>query len=440
MKPTHFSFLTKFSVCLIFLFTLAQIAPAQNMDRIERSRMKDMLGIVKDTVKKNYYDPTFRGIDLEARFKKADERMSEVATTAQALGVIAQVLIEFNDSHLFFQPPPTDLAVEYGWRMQTFGDNVFVTSVRPGSDAEAKGLKVGDVVLGVSGFRPNRKELWKVLYYYNAISKRDRLSLTVASPGDQAARTIEVQALMKRFPRQVTFQSYFRMNDGFYNEENDKHRFQTVDGIGIWRMPGFDFDPMQVDNLMDRMKNSRSIIIDLRGNGGGYVKTLERLAGFFFDKDIKIAELKGRKAMDPMLAKTRGKDVYNGRLIVLTDGASGSAAELFARLVQLEKRGKVVGDISSGSVMQSRSFDEQVGTDSIVPFGVSVTNADVLMSDGKSLEHVGVQPDELVVPTGEDLAKRRDPALAKAISLLGGHITPEDAGKFFQYYYWKSSY
>ena len=142
----------------------------------------------------------------------------------------------------------------------------------------------------------------------------------------------------------------------------------------------------------------------------------------------------------PMLAKTRGKEVFNGRVIVLTDGGSASAAELFARLVQLEKRGKVVGDISSGSVMQSRGFDEQVGTDSIVPFGVSVTNADVLMSDGKSLEHVGVQPDELVVPTGEDLAKQRDPALSKAIAMLGGNISPEDAGKFFRYYYWKTSY
>ena len=440
MKPAFHSIPAKIALCLLCLFTFGQVSFAQNMDRIERSRMKDMLGIVKDTVKKNYYDPTYRGIDLETKFKKAEERMAEVATTAQALGVIALVLIDFNDSHLFFQPPPTDLAVEYGWRMQTFGDNVFVTSIRPGSDAEAKGLKVGDVVLGVSGFRPTRKELWKVLYYYNAISKRDRLTLTVASPGDTTARNIEVQSLMKRFPRQVTFGSYFRMNDGFYNEENDKHRFQTVNGIVIWRMPGFDFDPMQVDTLMDRVKNSRSLILDLRGNGGGYVKTLERLAGYFFDKDIKIAELKGRKTMDPMLAKTRGKEVFNGRLIVLTDGGSASASELFARLVQLEKRGKVVGDISSGAVMQSRSFDEQVGTDSIVPFGVSVTNADVLMSDGKSIEHVGVQPDELVIPSGEDLAKQRDPALAKAIALLGGNITPDAAGKLFRYYYWKSSY
>lgn len=439
MKIFDLSVVARITMVLVLVSAISRVALSQGMDRIERSRMKDMLGIVKDTVKKNYYDPTFRGIDLDARFKKADERLNEVTSTGQALAVIAQVLIDFNDSHLFFQPPPTDLAVEYGWRMQAFGDQVYVTSVRPGSDAEAKGLKAGDLVLGVSGFRPNRKELWKVLYYYNAISKRDRLTLTVASPGDQAPRNIEVLSLMKRFPRQITFGSFFRMNDGFYNEENDKHRFQTVEGIAIWRMPGFDFDPAQVDKLMDRVKNSRSLILDLRGNGGGYVKTLERLAGYFFDKDLKIADLKGRKSMDPIFAQTRGKEVYNGRLLVLTDGGSASAAEIFARLIQIEKRGKVVGDVSSGAVMQARSFDEQVGTDSIVPFGVSVTNADVLMSDGKSIEHIGVQPDELVIPTGDDLAKQRDPALAKAIALLGGNISPEDAGKLFRYYYWKAN-
>ncbi len=426
------------TVFSIVLFITPEHLLAQGMDRLERSRMKDMLSIVKDTVKKNYYDPSFKGIDIDAKFKAADERMGQVTSTSQALGVIAQVLIDFNDSHLFFIPPSTNLAVEYGWRMQVIGNDVYVYAVKPGSDAEAKGLKAGDLVLSVGGFRPTRKELWKVLYYYNAISKRDRMMLKVVSPGDQAPRDIEVKSQMKRTPRNITFQSFFRLFDDFYEEENDKHRFHNINGVTVWRMPGFDFDPDQVDTLMDRVKNSRSLILDLRGNGGGYVKTLERLAGYFFDKDLKIADVKGRKSMDPILAKTRGKDVFNGRVVVLTDGGSGSAAELFARLIQIEKRGKVVGDVSAGAVMQARSFDQQIGTDSIVLFGVSVTNADVIMSDGKSLEHVGVQPDELVIPTGEDLAKRRDPALARAVALLGGDITPEDAGKLFRYY-WKSN-
>lgn len=88
--------------------------------------------------------------------------------------------------------------------------------------------------------------------------------------------------------------------------------------------------------------------------------------------------------------------------------------------------------------MQSRSFDEKVGADGEVYFGISVTNADVVMTDGKSLENSGVQPDELVRPTGEDLAKQRDPALAKAVEMLGGNLSPETAGKL-NVYYWKKN-
>jgi len=436
MKITTFPRLINLTLLLACLLSVAGIASAQGFDRIERGRMKDLLNIVKNDVKKNYYDPAFRGIDLDARFKKADERLDQVTSTGQALAVIAQVLIDFNDSHLFLIPPSTNLAVEYGWRMQAIGDKCFVTEVKPGSDADAKGLKRGDQVLSISGFRPVRSELWKVLYYYNAISKRDKLTLSVVGPGAQTARELEIKSEIKHLPQALTFQTYFRLFDDFYDERNDKHRFQTIGGITIWKMPSFDFDPADVDGLVDKANNSGSLILDLRGNSGGYLKTMERLTGNLFNKDLKIAEIKGRKPMDPSIAKTRGKDVFSGRQVVLVDSESGSASEVLARLIQLEQRGKVLGDNSAGAVMQAKHFSEQMGTNSIVPFGISITNADVIMSDGKSLEHVGVVPDELILPTAADLADRRDPVMARAIEILGGRVTPEDAGKYFKYY-WK---
>ncbi|MCV4633613.1 S41 family peptidase, partial [Escherichia coli] len=74
-----------------------------------------------------------------------------------------------------------------------------------------------------------------------------------------------------------------------------------------------------------------------------------------------MAQLKGRKQMDPMRSKTRGQSAYKGGLVVLTDANSASAAEIFARLVQLEKRGVVVGDVTAGAVMQSINKELTMG-------------------------------------------------------------------------------
>lgn len=435
MKKCPFPYFKELTFLILLLIGSATFVSAQKFDSIERSRMKDILKTIKSSIKKNYYDQTFRGTDLDTRFKKAEERLKEVKSTPEALGVIAQALIDFDDSHLMFYPPSTGVLVEYGWRMRMVGDECYIVNVRPHSDAEKKGVKVGDRLLMIDGFNVNRKDLWKMSYYYNAIGKKASLQLTLVSPGSTTARKVNVQSEVKRQSQRISFNTYFRLFDDFSDERNDYVRYVSSGPITAFKFPSFAIDPKDFDTVMEKPKKAGTMIIDLRGNPGGYVATLERLVSQVFDHDVSIATLKGAKEMDPMFAKTTGDDAYKGKVIVLIDSESASAAEIFARVVQLEKRGIVLGDVSSGAVMQSEVKTFRAGTESLYSYGVSITNADVVMADGKSLEHVGVVPDELILPTAEDMAAGRDPVMVRAFELAGGKVDPVEAGKFFPYFF-----
>jgi C-terminal processing protease CtpA/Prc len=96
----------------------------------------------------------------------------------------------------------------------------------------------------------------------------------------------------------------------------------------------------------------------------------------------------------------------------------------------------VVGDQSSGMVMEAQQFPHHTNGstgDSYVVYGAEVTVANIIMTDGQSLEKQGVVPDVVVLPTPSDLANGRDPALAKAAELLNVQMSPEEAGKLFPY-------
>jgi carboxyl-terminal processing protease len=195
-------------------------------------------------------------------------------------------------------------------------------------------------------------------------------------------------------------------------------------------MPGFNLDIDQVEDAFSKVKKHSALVLDLRGNPGGDIRTLTLMLGSVFDHDAKIADRVGRKDSKPIIAKKLGTP-FTGKIVVLIDARSASCAELFARTIQLEHRGTVIGDKSAGAVMEAGEFAETTGGDTVVPYGFEITDANLIMGDGKSLEKIGVTPDEEVLPTQKDLAASLDPVLSRAATLAGGSISPEAAGKMF---------
>jgi len=434
-----------FTAALSFFCTMSvaqQQQPSQQppFGSFERERAELMLDNVASDVKKHYYDPKFHGIDWDARVREAKEKIDKSTSQNAALSHIAGALSALDDSHTFFLPPSRPYVLDYGLEFQMIGDHCFVTRVRPGSDAESKGIKAGDEVLDVGGFQPTRDNLWQMDYVLHTLRPQLSLRLNLKDP---AGTTRPVEAMAKfrelRHIKDLTASGGGADIWDIYRAGEEARRLQRArtqefgDDLMILKFPIFAFNQSEIEDIMNRARKHKALIIDLRENGGGSVETLKYLAENIFEGEVKIADRVSRKDTKPLLEKYHSRNPYGGKLAVLVDSRSASASEIFARAVQLEKRGAIMGDHSSGSVMESIRNSYSTGQGVMVFYGASITEADVIMSDGKSLEHVGVIPDETVLPTASDMASGRDPVLAHAAETMGVKMTPEAAGKLFPY-------
>ena len=407
----------------------------QKMNGMQRDEAEGMLRDARDAVKKYYYDPKFHGVDLDARYREFDERIKAAPDYNDGLRMVAAFLSGFHDSHTYFVPPPRPYQWDYGFRIQLIGNTGFISRLRPDTDAASK-LVPGDQVLAFNTYSVNRVDFHDLSYTFNALMPQVRVQLDVRDPDGKIRREI-VDTKFREGKNVLDFTGGNDIFDYERREENQdqlvRQRWVETGDIMIWKMPEFLLANDEVDHIFDIARKKKTLILDLRGNPGGAVETLEAMVGNVMDHDVTIATPIGRRKMKPLLAKSAASHAFSGKLIVLVDSESASAAELFARVVQIEHRGIVMGDVTSGSVMEAREYPYQEGMETVVPFAFSITAADLIMQDGKSLEHVGVIPDQEIVPTAQDLEAGRDPVLAQAVARAGGQVSPADAGKMFPF-------
>lgn len=417
---------------LVLFSITVPTSSAQKANTLEIEHWREVLRTVKRELKENYYDPNFRGVDIEARFKIADEKMKNAESMAQLESIVAQFVLELNDNHTFFIPPTDGSRIEYGWRLIPVGPDVYVGAVRPGSDAWAKGLRPGDKVLSIDGRPLDRDGIWLANYFNYILEPQIPITLVVEKP-DQTQQTLVIHPnVNKRIGGVVYTYLVEPTANRIENYRSNRHDLHELsDEVVVWKMPQFYLDEYDLADIFGKLKKHKALILDLRGNSRGFANTLPHFAGYFFDSNLKLADRRGRKDLEPIVAKSKKEKSFKGRLLVLIDGESASAAEIFARTVQLQKRGAVIGDRSAGSVMEGKLYQMHVGIMRAIPCALSATSADVIMPDGTRLEHVGVVPDTLVLPTAQEMSMGHDPVLAYAASLVGIALDSKKAGELF---------
>ena len=412
---------------------------AQSMSSNDASTLSSMLHDADDAVKHNYYDQTFHGIDLDARYREYGTKIKTAPSLNVGLTMISEFLTGLHDSHTYFAPPPRPYKTDYGYRLIAIGNDVLVSRVRPGTDAAGKVL-AGDRVLSLNGHPVTRENLPSAEYSLEVLQPVPTTRLALRNPAG-ADRQVDVQTKVVPGRQVIDLTSAgasLEIADLVREQEAHdyilRQQFVEQGDLMIWKMPIFLANNGEIDRIFSIARRHSTLILDLRDNPGGLIEAMRRMVSNLFDHDVTIAQEVTRKGTSSIVAKTRGSDAFKGKVIVLVNSGSASSAELLARVVQLEKRGVVIGDRSAGAVMETQFFSYvAAGNTNVVTYAFAVTHANLLMTDGKSLEGVGVTPDELLLPTAADLASGADLVLAHAAASAGVSITPVAAGLLFPF-------
>jgi len=157
-----------------------------------------------------------------------------------------------------------------------------------------------------------------------------------------------------------------------------------------------------------------SLIIDLRGNPGGYLNTAVDMASWFLPLGKPIVREEFGDDREEKVYRSKGYDVFTEKLkmIILVDGGSASASEILAGALQEHGVAKLVGvkTYGKGSVQELVSVTEDTS--------LKVTIAKWLTPSGKSISEGGLTPDYEVKITETDLKAEKDPQMDKALELL----------------------
>ncbi len=240
------------------------------MSSYERGRALDMLQTVSNDVKKHYYDPKFHGVNLEGRVAEAKQGIEKAQSFNMAMSHIAAALDTLNDSHTFFLPPQHAYKHSYGMQYQMIGNSCFVTQVRPGSDAAAKGVKPGDMILGINGFTLDRDVLWKIQYMFTALRPQAAIRLTLQDPSG-AQRKVDIAAKIRETKRVTDLTGANEASDIWdlvREEETQEHlrRARTVeygDQVTVIRVPEFAFNLGEVEGMLGKARKHPNLILDL---------------------------------------------------------------------------------------------------------------------------------------------------------------------------------
>lgn len=187
-------------------------------------------------------------------------------------------------------------------------------------------------------------------------------------------------------------------------------------GIGVLQISRFDDETVSAARRAAqnfKNQNVRGVVLDLRGNGGGYLEAARDVAGLWLKDKVVVIERTQGRVTDEL--RSGSNALLEGvPTVVLINGGSASASEIVAGALSDHKAATLIGEKSFGKGSVQKMVN--LTRDAVL----KVTVARWYTPSGKNIAKDGITPDMSVDLTQEDFNAGRDPQLDAAKERLAG--------------------
>lgn len=162
--------------------------------------------------------------------------------------------------------------------------------------------------------------------------------------------------------------------------------------------------------------NAKGIVLDLRGDPGGYLQVAVDLAGYFLKPGSLVVKEVGRTVPEQDYTATGSGALDNMPMAILTDGGTASAAEILSGALNDDRGVPLVGakTFGKGTVQQLVNLPDGSS--------LKITVAHWVLPNGRILDYDGLLPNYPVAITQAEIAAGQDPQLAKALQIVTDEI------------------
>ncbi len=338
---------------------------------------------------------------INEKYPEADKTTDQ----DRVYGAIAGLAGSLNDPYtVFFNPDEAkmfedDIAGNFsGVGMEVGIKDKILTVIAPLKDTPAynAGIKSGDKILKIDSKITSDLTIDQAIKLMRG-PKGTKVALTIFRDGETKPREIKIIRDIINVP---TLDTDLRKD-------------------GIFVISLYSFSANSADLFRDAMQKfaqsgSDKLLLDLRGNPGGYLDSAIDMASFFLPNSKPVVSEDYGGGKEQKTYRSRGYDIFNDKLkfVILIDGGSASASEILAGAMQDYKLAKLVGEQSYGKGSVQEIID--ITPDTVL----KVTVAKWLTPKGTSISKKGLTPDYVVTISQKDVDAKRDSQMDKAVDLL----------------------